>query len=137
VYVFDTDVLSLVMRGALPAWAERRLRAVERERCFTTSVSLGELWYGAIRSGSVARWRDQIEALLREFTCLHFEAEAAQRYAQVRVDLERQGKRLADPDLRIAAICLARDRILVSGNERHFARIPGLRYENWLRRGSK
>ena len=38
-----------------------------------------------------------------------------------------------DADLRIAAICCATDRTLVSGNQRHFERIKELRYENWLR----
>jgi len=36
------------------------------------------------------------------------------------------------PDLVIAAIALSRDLTLVTGNVRHFERIPGLRVENWL-----
>ena len=32
----------------------------------------------------------------------------------------------------IASICLARDLTLVTGNGRHFDRVPRLRVENWL-----
>ena len=32
----------------------------------------------------------------------------------------------------IAAIALSRDLTLVTGNVRHFERVPGLRIENWL-----
>ncbi len=42
------------------------------------------------------------------------------------------GQRVAEPDLRVAAIALARDATLVTGNVRHFERVPGLRIENWL-----
>lgn len=48
-------------------------------------------------------------------------------------NLEARGEPLADADLRIAAVCRASDRTLISGNEKHFTRVPGLRYENWLR----
>ena len=34
--------------------------------------------------------------------------------------------------MRIAAIALARDLKMVTGNERHFRRVPGLEVENWM-----
>jgi tRNA(fMet)-specific endonuclease VapC len=34
--------------------------------------------------------------------------------------------------LRIASIALANSLTLVTGNERHFRRVPGLAIENWL-----
>jgi len=65
-------------------------------------------------------------------TVLPFDARAAVVYGSVRADLERAGLPLEDADLRIAAITLARDLTLVTGNGRHFDRVPGLRIENWL-----
>ena len=61
-----------------------------------------------------------------------FDEQAARAYAEIRVELEAKGQRLDDADLRIAAICLARDLTLITGNVRHFERVPGLRVENWL-----
>lgn len=39
---------------------------------------------------------------------------------------------VAEPDLRIASIALAHDLTLVTGNARHFSRVPGLNVENWM-----
>ena len=130
-YVFDTDMLSLLMKDRLPEGVFERMRAAA-ERAQTTAITLGELYYGALRSAATQRWLTAISGVVERLPCLHFDAESALRYAEIRSYLERQGRRLDDPDLRIAAICLANDYILVSGNARHFERIPGLRYENWL-----
>ena len=35
-------------------------------------------------------------------------------------------------DLKIAAIARANDALLLSANRRDFAKVPGLRVENWL-----
>ncbi len=61
-----------------------------------------------------------------------FDEAAARRYGALRAYLERQGTPLADADLRIAAIALVRGLVMVTGNVRHFQRVPGLVVENWL-----
>ena len=40
--------------------------------------------------------------------------------------------KLPDADLFIAAICLEHGATIVTGNRRHFDRIPGLAIENWI-----
>jgi hypothetical protein len=42
------------------------------------------------------------------------------------------GVRLDEPSLRIASIAVERDLTLVTGSGRLYARVPGLRIENWL-----
>ena len=44
----------------------------------------------------------------------------------------RWGTPIGDADVRIAAIALAHGLKVVTGNERHFRRVPGLETENWL-----
>ena len=131
-YVFDTDVLSLLMRHRLPASVLARMSAVAAERAHTTTITLGELFYGALRSSAPQRLLEGIDEVTRHITCLPFDRSAALRYGELRAHLEAKGTPLDDADLRIAAIASARDLILVSGNARHFSRVPGLRYENWL-----
>ena len=63
---------------------------------------------------------------------LPFDEAAARRYGEVRAELERRGTPLGDGDLRIGSIALAQGLTLVTGNVRHFWRIPGLMVENWL-----
>jgi len=56
----------------------------------------------------------------------------AEIYGRLRADLERRGVPLNDTDLMIASIALRHDLTLVTGNPRHFSRLPGLKLENWL-----
>ena len=48
--------------------------------------------------------------------------------------MERSGTPIGDADLRIAAIALSHHLKVVTGNERHFQRVPELEIENWLER---
>lgn len=110
----------------------RRLARTPVEEQCTTAITLGEILYGAARVGRPGLV-EQLRALVTGAqTVIPFDERAAEAYGPLRADLERNGQRLDDPDLRIAAIALSRDLTLVTGNVRHFERVPGLRIENWL-----
>ena len=47
-------------------------------------------------------------------------------------DLRKKGIMVRDNDIPISAYCIHHDFTLVTNNERHFRRIPGLKVENWL-----
>ena len=131
-YCFDTDVLSATLRADPSLPLVRRLARVPPSTQMTTAITVGELIYGAARRGSptlTRRVRDLLDAAL---AILPFDRGAAEVYGELRATLEREGRRLDEPDLRIAAIAVSRDLILVTGNVRHFARVPGLTVENWL-----
>ena len=128
----DTDTISVFLRRGAPPGAQRRLAEVAASGHFTTAITLGELLHGATKRGSAAL-REAIEEYVEgEVSVLPFDEASARAYAEIRLDLEAKGQRLDDADLRIAAICLARDLVLVTGNVRHFERVLGLRVENWL-----
>ena len=46
--------------------------------------------------------------------------------------MEKRGTPLTEPDLRIATIAMHHGLIVVTGNTRHFSKIPGLTFENWI-----
>jgi tRNA(fMet)-specific endonuclease VapC len=131
-YCFDTDTLSAVIRRDPPLGLIRRLAQLPAAEQFTTTITLGELLYGAARKGSpklTARVRDVVAIAS---TVLPFDERAAEVYGPLRADLEAEGRRLDEPDLRIASIALSRSLTVVTENVRHFARVPGLAVENWL-----
>ena len=131
-YCFDTDALSATLRRDPPMHLIRRLARTPARHQFTTAINAGELLYGAEKKGSpelAARVRELLEGSVG---ILPFDMEAACVYGSLRADLEASGRRLAEPDLRIASIALAHDLVLVTGNVRHFGRVPGLAIENWL-----
>lgn len=131
-YCFDTDVLSATIRREPSLPLIRRLAQVPPTDQFTTAITMGELLYGAARRDS-KRLNEQVRDLLRgALTILPFDEAAAAIYGPLRASLESDGQPLAEPDLRIASIALSRDLTVVTGNTRHFTRIPGLTVENWL-----
>ena len=132
-YLLDTDILSNLMKRAPASTLVARLARVPPEDQFTSSVTLGELLYGAHRSSRTAALLKRIEeTLLQELPVLPFDAAAARRYGQVRAELERKGNPIGDADTRVAAIALSRGLAVVTGNERHFRQVPDLAVENWL-----
>ncbi|MBI3977268.1 MAG: PIN domain-containing protein [Chloroflexi bacterium] len=132
-YLFDTDVLSSVLRPRPDLATVRRLAAVPAGDQFTSAVTLGEMLFGAHRRGRDDLLR-RIEELVDVLPVLPFDEQAARVYGRLKAEIERAGTPLAEPDLRIAAIALSTGLTLVTGNDRHFARVPGLAVENWLER---
>lgn len=62
---------------------------------------------------------------------LEFEKEDARRAGEVRALLASKGMSIGPFDVLIAGQALARRPILITHNTREFARVPGLRFENW------
>lgn len=133
-YLFDTDTLSELLRRAPSPALLRRLAATTLDDQATSSVTLGELLYGAHRLREhAADLVERIEqTLIPNLTVLPFDADAARAYGALRAGLERAGMPIGDADMRIASIALDRDLIVVTGNVRHFERVPSLGVENWL-----
>lgn len=131
-YCFDTDVLSAVLRRDPPLALVRRLAQVPPTEQTTTAITVGELLYGAARRGNPTLTRRVRELLESALSIVPFDRRAAEVYGELRAVLEREGRRLDEPDLRIAAIARSRELTLVTGNVRHFERVPELVVENWL-----
>ncbi len=133
-YLLDTDILSNLIKRSPSTALIAKLASVPPEQQFTSSITLGELLYGAYRLApqSSALLRQIETRLIPNLPVLPFDASAARRYGEVRAWLERRGMPVGDADLRIAAIALARDLTVVTANTRHFRRIPRLPVENWL-----
>jgi tRNA(fMet)-specific endonuclease VapC len=88
-YLLDTDVLSNLMKRAPADALVARLARVPPEDQFTSSVTLGELLYGAHRSSRAAALLERIEeTLLAEVPVLPFDAAAARRYGELRAELD-------------------------------------------------
>lgn len=108
---------------------EERLRG---EEIAISSVVLFELWFGAAKS----RRRDVSRTLIEGFVAgptsvLPFHAEDATEAGEIRAGLERAGTPIGPYDVLLAAQARRRDALLVTANRREFARVPGLRIEDW------
>lgn len=133
-FLFDTDILSELLKPRPSTTLLNRLVHVPRTAQFTSSVSLGEILYGTYLLGprGIAK-RSQIEEdVIPMLTIVAFDEAAARVYAELRAESERAGSPIGDRDTQIGATALAHSLTVVTGNVRHFERIPGLRVGNWL-----
>ena len=131
-YLFDTDTLSNLMKKAPSGNLVSRMRTLPVRQQFTSSITLGELIFGAQKKGS-SRLLAEIHWLVTSnLPILPFDADAATRYGEVRANLEKQGATIGDADIRIASIALARGLTVVTRNLRHFQRVPDLKVQNWI-----
>lgn len=132
-WLFDTDAISEVLRPKPSALYMAWLRTIAVDEQLTTSITVGELYWGAYRSAARERHLRNIEEiLLPSLQVLSFDARAARQFCELKALLDDQGTPLADADLQIASIALAEDHELVTGNLRQFSRIPGLRINTAL-----
>ncbi|WP_176593425.1 type II toxin-antitoxin system VapC family toxin [Sphingobium sp. EM0848] len=130
-YLLDTNILSDLIRhpgGVIGAC----ITQLPDDAVATSVIVAGELRFGAERRGS-ARLTAQLEGILRRLPVLPLGEDADCHYGALRAALERQGTPIGGNDMFIAAHALALDATLVTDNVREFARVPGLRIENWLR----
>ena len=132
-YLFDTDIISNVLKKAPSASLMARLKTVPRAAQFTSAVNVAEIYFGVLRKeGRRDLLRSYESNVFPRLTVLPFDFESARVFGRTKADLENRGLTVFEPDLQIAAVALAHGLTLVSGNIRHYAGIPGLRVENWL-----
>jgi predicted nucleic acid-binding protein len=134
VYLFDTDTISHLLIKNPPSGLIKKVAAVPSDQQFTSAITVGEMIYGAYRSTRPDFFLEKLDRLVwPNITILPFDEAAARAYGPLRARLERAGTPVSEPDLRIASIALNRQLTLITGNIRHFSRIPGLSIENWIR----
>lgn len=131
-WVFDTDVVSVLLRSRVHTTVHERLARTPVEAQAVTSITVGEVSYGASKAGR-PDLLDRALSVFATMQVLPFDDAAARVYGPLRARLEKRGALVAEADLRIGAIALSRGAVLVTGNVKHFARIEGLKVENWLR----
>ena len=118
----DSDVLIDFLRGKGPGVERIRLE-LGTGRLHTTAINAFELVSGAKSSKD----QEKVATLVAALHVLPFDLAAAERAAHVRRDLEGQGNGIGTADYLIAGICLAHGATLLTGNTKHFERVPGLK----------
>ena len=129
-YLLDTNTLIYFFKqqGHVAA----HLQQVPAHEIALASVVLFELEYGLLRSTKPAAQKNGMDAARAAHQVLPRDYKCAKAAAWVRHTLEVAGLPIGKVDQLIAGIAMANDLILVTRNTREFARVPGLRLENWF-----
>jgi tRNA(fMet)-specific endonuclease VapC len=91
---------------------------------------LGELCFGAYKSGRVKENLARIDEYAANNVVLGCGIDTAYRYGEIRSALQRKGRPIPENDIWIAAIALQLDLTLVT-RDTHFEEIDGLKVMTW------
>ena len=131
-FLLDTDVFSELARGRHAKLIDR-VRALGKTEFAVSVITEAEIRYGQACRPLPESLTARINALMNEMHRLTIGLNVVAPYALIRSEMRRAGTPIGPNDFWIAAHALAENLILVTGNDREFARVPGLRVENWLR----
>jgi len=129
VYLLDTDTVIYALKGQPDVMRNLALHA--DDPLSVSVITLMELYYGAFRSRQVAGNLAKVRSLEKAVQVWDLQADAAEVFGALKAQLESDGTRLDDFDLGIAACALVHNLTLVSHNSAHFARVRGLRLDDW------
>jgi len=130
IYLLDTNACICFLGGRSVSLRRRLGRTKDRDMA-TCSVVKAELSAGAWRSNHPARTLSKQRQFLGRFRSFPFDDRAAEQYGREHAMLAILGTPIGPLDLQIAAIALVNDLTLVTHNTREFARISGLKLEDW------
>ena len=125
-YVLDTNVV-ISLLGNDPGV---KAQLETSERVGIPAIVIGELYYGACRSGQVQANCEKIKQLTRESSVLVCDAGTALHYGEIKEKLRAKGHPIPENDIWIAATALRHGWTLVT-RDSHFREVEGLTTENW------
>jgi tRNA(fMet)-specific endonuclease VapC len=128
-YLLDTDICIYVINERPPRVVEAFLAHADAGLGIS-AVTAAELYYGVARTGSQRNLK-ALRQFLAPLEIAPFDAAAAELFGSMRAWLNSQGTPIGPYDTQIAAHAMALGVTLVTNNTREFARVPGLRIENW------
>ena len=129
-YMLDTNICIYVIKNR-PAALGERFDQLAEALCIST-ITLGELLYGAEKSARRSQNLQVVEQFTARLEVMPFSLKAAAHFGQIRAELARLGTPCGAYDMLIGAHARSEGLVLVTNNVREFLRISGLRVDNWV-----
>ena len=129
-YMLDTNICIYAIKNK-PEQVLCKIKEAYASGLCISAITLAELEYGAAKSQNPEKNRVAILRLLSIFEVLPFDDFAAVEYGKIRAALEKQGTPIGPLDMLIAAHAKAAGLTIVTNNVKEFARVAGLKIENW------
>jgi tRNA(fMet)-specific endonuclease VapC len=127
-YLLDANAVIALLNDTTSPIA-RRIRRYAPRDIGVSAVVIHELYYGGFKSQRVEKNLARVDAL--QFLVLEFDQEDARQAGQIRAHLASKGTPTGPYDLLIAGQAKARKLTLITHNTTEFARVPGLKVEDW------
>jgi len=128
-YLLDTNIVIYTMKNR-PQQLRSRFQQHQGQMGIST-VTLGELVFGAEHSQEVERNLADVEEMAARLDVVPFDNKAAYHFGQIRAELYRTGQPIGPYNMMIAGQARAAGLILVTNNIKEFERVEGLLLEDW------
>ncbi len=125
--LLDTNIIIAIFAEEVPV-LERMATA---EEVFVPAVALGELYYGARKSGRAETNIARIDEFAAAAAILSCDLLTAQQYGRIKNDLRAKGRPIPENDIWIGAVGMQHDLTVATRDHDHFSQISGLRVEVW------
>ena len=129
-FLLDTNICIYAINGRHPKLTEKLL-SIHPSEILISSITVGEMEYGAAKSHWGERTRQVMHAFLANYDTLPFTDQDAALFGTLRAQLESAGITIGVLDAMIAAQGVANNLTIVTHNTREFLRIPGISLEDW------
>jgi tRNA(fMet)-specific endonuclease VapC len=132
--LLDTDTVSEILKQKNPRVTDSAAAYLQQHGEFAfSSITRFELLRGLKEKNATAQLARFLQFCRQSLISAVSDA-VFDRAAELWVVARRGGQPGNDADLIVAATALELQRVLVKGNRRHFAWIPGLQLEDWRTR---
>ena len=104
-YLLDTNVIIALFAGEVKV----KEKLVLADEVFVPSIAVGELFFGARKSGRTSENLVRIEEFVAESVVLGCDTETSRLYGEIKHTLHLRGRPLPENDIWIAAIAFQHD----------------------------
>ena len=129
-YMLDTNICIYAIKKKPESVLNRLRDNMEKGLCIS-SITLAELQYGVCKSAQPERNAAALMQFLAILEVLPFDDRAATEYGDLCAYLQKRGTPIGTMDMLIAAHARALSLTMVTNNMKEFARVSGLKVENW------
>ncbi len=126
-YLLDTNVIIALFADE----EDVKENLASAEEVFLSSIAIGELYYGARKSGKPQENLARIDEFAAGSVVLGCDTETARQYGDTKNKLRIKGQPVPENDIWIAALALQHNLTLAT-RDGHFQAIEGLKTTTWL-----
>lgn len=130
-YLIDTDTLSYAIKGNSQVITKMDEAFKEFGYVNFSILTYYEALNGLIYKDA-QKQLGKFKKMIELNRVLPISIKEAGKAAEIFVELRRKGVAIGHNDIMIAATAIENGLKLITNNERHFKRIPGLDYETWV-----
>ena len=128
-YLLDTDTLIYFLKG--DEVIIENFKANRNTPKAISVVTYGELIYGARKSERVTQNLAKVQRLAEIYPIIDVTKAVMDSFGEIKATLSVAGITVDDFDLLIGCTALTLNYAVVTNNEKHYKKLPGLRVVNW------